>query len=452
MKKLLFLLVFVVAGIATQAQWTMQNTHFPLQYTYPLHLCAVDANVVWATGGDGDVNPTYLQDFTRTNNGGTTWTAGHFNGWNTYGTAMIFAIDYNTAWIPLFDSLGVGGGAIIKTTDGGTTWVHQTTAAFAGAAAFPNVIHFWNANEGFCMGDPNGGSFEIYTTIDGGNDWVRTPAANIPAYLSGEFGVVGYYSVVGDNIWFGTNKGRVYKSINKGLNWTVSTVSSTWAAVYVEPKFITATHGVVIHKGNGSGTGSTGEKYETFDGGATWSLINQTGPLYVTDNAWVPGLPNTMVATGSASGNSGIAYSNDGGHNWTDFDDTIGGNQFLYTAWVNGTTGWAGHWTDPSGVGGMRKYLGALTNILNIDPNQGGVEIYPNPSTGNFTCAIVGFGSQDVVITVMNSIGQNVYNNTVNQGYSSYSTHMDLSGLESGLYIARIQSGTKTITKKLTIR
>jgi photosystem II stability/assembly factor-like uncharacterized protein len=452
MKRLLFSIVLALGFLAANAQFTMQNTNFSQQFTYPMHVCAVDQNVVWATAGDGDFNPVYLQEFTRTNDGGTTWTAGTISGWNTYGMAMIYAIDYNTAWVPLFDSLGVNGGAIIKTTDGGATWVHQSTATFSGAAAFPNVVHFFNANEGFCMGDPNGGYFEIYTTTDGGNNWDRVPSANIAAELSGEYGIVGYYDAQGTNAWFGTNKGRVYKSTDKGQTWTVSTVAPSWGSVFVDVKFLNSTHGIALHRGNGSGSGSNGEKYETFDGGNTWTLIQQSGPLYNTDCVWVPGLPNTLVSTSAAQGNSGIAYSYDGGHNWTDFDDTVSSYQFLFTAWVNGSTGWAGSWTDPDGNGGMWKYLGTLTDVLNLDPQKGGVSIYPNPSNGHFTCAIVGFASEEVTISVYNAVGQKVYESKACESLNSYNHRIDLSNLESGLYVTTIQSGSKVITEKLTIR
>ncbi len=57
------------------------------------------------------------------------------------------------------------------------------------------------------MGDPIGGYFEIYTTVDGGVTWTRVPQADIPIPYRGEWGVVGYYDVIGDTIWFGTNVG-----------------------------------------------------------------------------------------------------------------------------------------------------------------------------------------------------------------------------------------------------
>ncbi|HSA43312.1 MAG TPA: T9SS type A sorting domain-containing protein [Bacteroidales bacterium] len=445
MKKLLFLIVFVLAGTMLHAQWIPQVTGFPLPSVGINYISAVDANVVWALGYDGSGGTAELQVFTRTNNGGTTWTAGSIPGYSTYGTAMINALDYNTAWVPLFGPNG--GGVLMKTSDGGATWVQKNTGAFPAPDGFPNVVHFFNANDGFCMGDATGGYFEIYTTTDGGETWTRVPSANIPAPLSGEWGIVGYYSVVGDNVWFGTQKSRVYKSTDKGLTWTVSSLGV--AATYIDVAFLTATHGIAIDRGQNATA-----LYETMDGGTTWTLIPYSGPYYTNDFAWVPGTTNTCVCTGAATNMSGCSYSYDGGHTWTEFNGT-NGVQFLETEWVNTQTGWAGDFTDattPSTLGGMYKYNGNLTEILAIDPKEGGISIYPNPGNGNFNFAIAGFQSQDVQINIYNMVGQKVFNTTTNQNLISYNQQIDLSTLGQGSYIAEIQAGNKIFKEKLVIR
>ncbi len=207
------------------ADWIEQASGFwePDQGIH--YMCAVDENIVWAVGYDGSPSSLPAQEFTRTINGGDLWVADLIDGAPTDGdTAMIFALDDMTAWVPIHTGNPQG---IWKTSDGGQTWVQQTTADFTGG--FPNCVHFWDENNGWCMGDPVGGYYEIYTTTDGGNNWVRVPSSDIPAPSSSvEYGVVGYYDVVGDTIWFGTQDatlgGRVFKSIDKGYHWTVSSV------------------------------------------------------------------------------------------------------------------------------------------------------------------------------------------------------------------------------------
>ena len=95
--------------------------------------------------------------------------------------ASITALDANTAWV-------CNAGAVYKTTDGGLTWDKQETA-FQGFNGHPNVIHFFDSNNGVCVGNPNNGYWAIYTTTDGGTNWIRVPSANIPAPIpAGEVG------------------------------------------------------------------------------------------------------------------------------------------------------------------------------------------------------------------------------------------------------------------------
>ncbi len=441
--------LIILVSMSVKAQWMPQATGFPQPSVGINYISAVNQNVLWAIGYDGSGGTALMQSFTKTTDGGTTWTAGTISGFTTYEPSMICAIDANTAWVPLFTSNSLGG-VLVKTTDGGATWTQQNTAAFAAPDGFPNVVHFWDADNGFCMGDPMGGYFEIYTTTNGGTTWARTPQANIPAILSGEFGVVGYYSVVGNTIWYGTNKGRVYKSVDKGLNWTVSVTS--FSNHYVDVDFLTQTYGIAREMGTGTGT-ITGQLCETMDGGTTWTSIPLPTLMYTSGFSWVPGTPNYCVTTGSAATASGAAFSFNGGHTWTDFDATSG-VQFLHTAWVDNSNGWAGAFTDqttPSTVGGMYKYGGVLTDIMQIDPKQGDVKVYPNPSNGNLTFAIVGFENKDVTVSIFNSLGQAVYSNVCKENLISYNYNADLSSFSSGVYFAKIQCGKKIINQKLVI-
>src|SRR5207244_217041 len=118
-------------------------------------------------------------------------------------------------------------GGIFKTTDGGATWNQQSAGStFTGTTSFPNSVYFYDANNGFILGDPDyqssAGYFEIYTTSDGGTTWTRVPKANIPTFISGETGLNNVFEVRGATVWFTTTRGRVFKSVNSGLNWTVA--------------------------------------------------------------------------------------------------------------------------------------------------------------------------------------------------------------------------------------
>ena len=172
--------------------------------------------------------------------------------------------------------------------------------------------------------------------------------------LSGEYGIIGYYSAVGDIVWFGTNKGRVFKSIDNGHNWTVSQVTG-WTAKYVQPFFRDAMNGIVQDKSNGT----TGAMMKTTDGGATWSAITTTGQVFTNDMAYVPGTASTWVTTGAATGMTGVTYCWDDCVTWKDMAATLG-TQFLATTWKNASTAWAGGFNTDATTGGMFKFTSLL--------------------------------------------------------------------------------------------
>jgi len=333
--------------------WADQNSGFPNASTGINYMHAVDADVVWAAGYDGGGSAVPYQIVTHTTNGGTNWTATQIDTAPTGGdAAMIYAIDANKAWVPIHTGNPQG---IYYTEDGGSSWVRQESADYNLTGSFPNVVHFFNEDDGFAQGDPVGGYYELYTTSDGGANWVRVPTENIPAPLGGEWGIVGYYDAVGDNIWWGTQMGRVFYSNDKGMNWEVAQTPIT---TYTDVTFKDNLHGLAQDKG----ASSSGTIAETSDGGVTWQAVTHTGQCFTNDLDYVPGTANTYVSTGAATGFSGASFSHDGGHNWIEFDETTG-IQFLATSWIDDTTGWAGCFNDQTNPGllGVYVYTGELT-------------------------------------------------------------------------------------------
>jgi len=326
LKSALVLFVVLLSSSQIFSQWVAQTSGTTQRFR---NIKAVDDNVVWACGNGGVV--------ARTVDGGTTWqlktspNAGSIN----YG---LDALDSLTAWVT-----GTVGGSvdvsIWKTTDGGITWTSQ----YNNPTGFGDGVRFFDANNGVYFGDPDpypSGNWELLTTTDGGTTWNRVPEANFPPADStnGEFGAATSMDIVGNTVWFGGysatagTPNRIWKSTDKGLNWTVSSytpVSGTSGSNYVA--FSDANNGVNL--------ALDGSIALTTDGGATWS-VTSGAPSAFRFVANVP-LFNGFIGVGSSGL---ITGSSDGGATWTPM--TSGTTNSLYVvdatvnnAWAAGNTG-----------------------------------------------------------------------------------------------------------------
>ncbi|MGE0090124.1 MAG: C10 family peptidase [Bacteroidales bacterium] len=345
-------------SIVQDILWTKQASGFITPSRGIQFISAIDKKTAWAVAYDGSGNGEKVKDFTRTIDGGANWISGTINTANTtdYTAAMISAIDNNTAWVALFGPSG--GGKIVKTADGGTTWVHQSTATFSAPNGFPNVVHFWDANNGFCMGDPNSGYFEIYTTTNGGDTWTRVPQANIPANLTDEYGTVGYYTVVGDIVWFATNKGRIYKSVNKGLNWVVYQTPITNTSF--ELSFKDSNIGIIQRRGDGDNK----VQYITTNGGENWTALTPTGNFYTTGFTFVPG-SDLLISTGVdyETPFMGVSYSMDNGTTFHDYAEFYKNHQFSAIGAASIDAIWAGGFSSDQYTNGMWHYGDVLKDF-----------------------------------------------------------------------------------------
>jgi photosystem II stability/assembly factor-like uncharacterized protein len=339
------------------AEWISQATGFQTPNRAVTYLSALDSNIVWATASNASNINGPSSDFARTLDGGNTWTSGAIPNTTGLRSAMIFAINANKAYVAMARITGSKPMGIFVTTDGGVTWLRQSTASFSNPASYPDVVHFFNSDDGVAIGDPVNNEYEIYTTTNGGTNWTAVPGANIPDPQPGEYAIVGYYSAVHDTLWAGTSQGRIFKSTDKGHHWTVS-APAILAGKDVKPVFRDGSHGLAMDELSG-----TGLLCETSDGGTTWTQVNYAGPLYGYELDYVPGTPNTYVKSSYIGANLGAAYSFDGGHSWTEFIGT-NGIKYFQMAWVNDHCGWSGGINTSPTEGGVHKFIGLLQVTL----------------------------------------------------------------------------------------
>lgn len=79
------------------------------------------------------------------------------------------------------------------------------------------------------------------------------------------------------------------------------------------------------------------------------------------------------------------------------------------------------------------------------------IVVYPNPSNGAFTLAIINGQANDLMISVMTMTGQIIHNEILKGGDSEMKTAIDLSALPKGTYILRVSSDLEEIYRNIIL-
>jgi photosystem II stability/assembly factor-like uncharacterized protein len=348
---------------------------------------------------------------------------------------------------------------ILKTSNGGTTWVRQTIMV-------PNYtyysIFFTDTLNGCVTGIPG----DVIITSNGGNPWHE--------------GIVDGYSYSLNSLYF-TNEstgyvvgsatpdsgGLIRKSTISGDGWPFDTVigPSSLESVF----FPSAKTGYAV--------GDSGTVIKTVDGGVHFVVL----PSGYRMNLYSVYFTDTV--TGYAVGDSGtILKTVDGGTNWVKqvsgtssrlksvffADANIGyaaGWNGTILATTNGGTDWTSEFSGTSYclnsvffTDVLTGYIAGDSGIILKTTNGGGVgidevslsseplKIYPTPSSTRVTIETSSTlsGSQ---LSIMDLNGQEIMTCQISQP----KTQIDVSKLPSGVYFVKIQTGNYTEVKKLVV-
>jgi len=452
MKKQLLCLSLVVSSFAIaqtpSPDWSInQSTNFPYVSAGTRYLDAVNSNVLWIIGYDGFAASRNYNSFSRSINGGTSFNVGKvFPDTNTYVVSSIEGIDANTAWVTAYLKSSGSKGVIYKTNNGGTTWTNGgNSTMFSNATSFANLTCFTSTNTGITMGDPKGGEFEIYRTTDAGATWSVVPGANIPNPSSTtEYGFVDVYTKFGSHIWFGTSTGRVFHSLDDGLNWTVGTVTGATAGV-TALAFTDANNGLAYGY-----AGTVFGLYSTNNGGNTWTALPVPVELGMNDICAIPGT-NNYASCGAATGNTVLSYSADHGLTWIDWGSF--GIQYLKIDFANLNSGWVGTFSDPttSSIGGLYKYNGTILSTNNFDFDNYKFNIYPSPSNGQITIDLP-ISTNKITIEIIDVLGKSVYSDTANEQVANSKKQINLDFLPKGVYTITFKNRNEVSVKKIILQ
>ena len=434
---------FLSLSVMAQSPWITQHAPgLPNSADPQVVFSTVDDNICWG------MNHTNSQ-FLRTTNGGTNWTVSTVTGASGLECSGITATDANIAWIAMNDPSGVTSGGIFNTMDGGLTWDKQESA-FQGSGGYPNKIHFFDADNGVCVGDPRGGYWEIYTTTDGGSNWIRVPSANIPAPLPGEVGIEHRTEhAVGNIFWFQTLSNSLYRTTDHGYSWTVadSVCGSTGFGFAFKDSL------------NGLACDYYPEKKisSTSDGGVTWvpieplpSGLSGLSTFYIV---YAKGTYGSYVITSHSPGVPGTAYSNDDGINWTQVSNLPCGPA-VFSDW---NTGWCGSINDSVYKWDSDILVTSVNEVVEIVDNFILEQNYPNPFNPSTTISWQSPVGSWQTLKVYDLLGNEVA--TLVDEYKpagSYEIVFDshsgsVRNLTSGVYFYTLQAGSNTKTKKLIL-
>ena len=350
-----------------------------------------------------------------------------------------------------------------RSTDDGLTWVRRSNGLPI-SPAFPKAFAITGAGL-FAATNGAGG---VYLTTNDGLTW---GVAN-----SGLTGTAVHALVFDGSVLFaGINGNGVFQSTNNGGRWQQLDTGLTNLAV----------HSLLI-TGNRIFAGTDGGVFVSTNNGGSWSLppggpitirslasigtdvfaaSNATGIFKSTDNGltWATasnGLTSLAVRAIISHGSNlfagtnggGVQLSTNGGNTWAEINTGLSQLSILSLA-VNANTLYAGAliggvWTRPLSEIIVAVDEQSLSAPLTLRLEQN----YPNPFNPMTTIIYHTAAPGHVRLEVYNEQGGRVAT-LVDKELSAgaYSARWDASAVASGVYFYRLESGTGSATRRLTI-
>ncbi len=230
---------------------------------------------------------------------------------NTYNSNIsdIFFADRLTGYA-CGVSAGIGNcsgtNSILRTIDGGETWIRMNT----GSTAAMYRLHFVDAFTGWAVGN----SSTVLKTTDGGQTWVTQTSGVGAGYNSIHFPTPQVGFVVGQN-------GIVRKSTNGGAFWTT-----------IQSGSITLRDVWFVNQNLGFYVGNSGALFRTTNGGGSFQSV-YSGSDFLKE-VWF-----ADEQIGYAMSSNKLLKTINGGNSWTSYDAEEG-QIWLRMHWVNANTGY----------------------------------------------------------------------------------------------------------------
>ncbi len=205
--------------------WTYHNTFS----SYDLFsVCFVNNSTGWAVGvtnADNGPTPTDSSIIIKTTNGGQTWVKKGENLTNfpTIGFLTVEFIDANNGFIGGGEYGSNNGWKLYRTTDGGENWfsvnymskrITKTNENFYNSYAGIHDIYFKDANNGYSVYGTNTYFMGIMVTTDGGANWINKYSH------SEQFDLFSVFVTMGGKGWAVGANGQIFKTEDNGTTWS----------------------------------------------------------------------------------------------------------------------------------------------------------------------------------------------------------------------------------------
>jgi len=417
---LFFTVILFSIAVGINSQWVELNSGIANRLN---SLSSIKDVTTWACGAGGTV--------IKSSNMGDSWSNGNLSGIPvTSNLNHVYCLNEN-----IVISLGNDQNTtyLYRTADGGITWAVKQQQP---AGKF-NALHFIDMQTGILVGDPVGGRWSIWKTIDGGLNWDST-GCYLPQ-VGNEKGFANALWAMGNNIWFGTDNFRVYRSVNFASSWFVQSTGSekNSASLWFDFDF-------------NIGLSGNGSLIRTYNGGGTWN------------SETLPGSGNVVGTTGSAHSRFNWALRSDNNiylnphnsTNWVYDYAAPNGNYTYITIERNGYfSGAVFALRDNGGI--SRTFflsLGINTISSNIPTDFKLYQNYPNPfnPVTKFRFDIKSSGA--VELSIYDNTGKKVEKLlSANMTPGTYEIDWNASKYSSGIYYYRIEAGSFSATNKMVL-
>jgi photosystem II stability/assembly factor-like uncharacterized protein len=241
----------------------------------------------------------------RSTDNGVSWV--HLNlGIGANDVVLAVTVDptnANTIWAGVSDAMGNQTQTVLKSTNGGTSWVNKTPTMSA-MACQGIAVDPANANKVYaCFGGDFGGG-AVWVSTNGGTNWTNR-SAGLPANPMTDVVKVGGRTYVCGGLLFGSQEVGLYMSTNDGAAWT-ALHSPAWPSRVIRDMEIDPANAATILVGS-DGRGL----FKSTDSGANWTYgIGGSGGFSVRAVRYAPG-SSTRIVLGLSS--LGVYQSTDAG-------------------------------------------------------------------------------------------------------------------------------------------